>query len=87
MPHAEGVVLALRAGRERRESSVLLDGMEPIAPPGEHLVRVGLMTDIPHEQVPRGVVDVVQGDGELDRAEPRREMTTAGTDGLDEELP
>src|SRR5215469_2958211 len=86
MPDAEGVVLALPARRERGEPAVLLDRVQPVAPAGEHLVWVRLVTDIPYQQVPRGLVHVVQRNGELDRSEARREVTTAGADGLDEEL-
>ncbi len=83
---AEGVVLALRARRERREPAVLLDRMQPFAPSGEHLVRIGLMPDVPDQEVPRGLIHVVQRNGELDRSEPSREVTAASADRLDEEL-
>jgi hypothetical protein len=38
--------------------------------PGQHLVRIGLVTDVPDEAVVRRVEDVVQRDREFDRAEP-----------------
>src|SRR5690606_1625817 len=41
---------------------------------GQNLVRIGLMPDIPDQTVFRGVIDVVQGDGQLDYAESGAEM-------------
>ena len=75
--------LSARDGKWR-EAAVLLDGVEPVAPAGEHLVRIGLVADVPHQPVARRVEDVVQRDGELDRAEPRGEMSAARGDGLDQ---
>ena len=40
-----------------------------VAPAGEDLVRIGLVADVPDEAVVRRVEDVVQRDGQLDRAE------------------
>ena len=81
---AEGVVFAFGARRERREPAALLDGVELVAPAGEHLVRIGLVADVPHQPVARRFENVVQGDGELDRAEPRGEMSAARGDALDQ---
>src|SRR4029077_5475610 len=84
--HAEGVVFALGAAWEGRESAVLLDGVQPIPTPGEYLVGVGLMADVPDEPVARGVEDVVQSDRQLHGAEAGGEMPAAGADALDEKL-
>ncbi len=86
MSYAERVVLALRTGGERRKSAVLLDGVQPVAAPGEHFVRVGLVTDVPDQPVARGVEHVVQSDRQLDRAEARGEMAAARADAVDQEL-
>ena len=84
---AEGVVLALGAARKRGEPAVALDGVQPVAPAGQHLVRVGLVADVPHQPVVRRVVHVVQREGELDGAEARREMTAHLAHGLDQVAP
>ena len=84
MADAEGVVFAFGARRERREAAALLDGVEPVAPAGQHLVRIGLVADVPHQAVVRRVEDVVQRDGELDRAEARGEMSAARGDAADQ---
>ncbi len=65
--------LSVRVGK-RREAAVLLDGVQLLAPPGQHLVRIGLVADVPDDAVVRRVEDVVQGDGQLDRAESGREV-------------
>ena len=87
MADAEGVVGAFAAGRKGRQAVALLDGVQPVAPAGQHLVRVGLVADVPDQAVLGGVEDIVQCDGQLDRAQPGGEMAAAGADGLDQELP
>ena len=72
--------------RERREAALVLDRLEPVAPAGEHLVRIRLVADVPDQSIARRVVDVVQRDGQLDRAETGREMAAHLADGLDEKL-
>ena len=44
--------LSARA-REGREAAVLLDGVQPVAAAGQHLVRIGLVADVPHQPVVR----------------------------------
>ena len=77
---AEGVVLAFRAGREGREAARLLDRVQAVAPPGQHLVRIGLVADVPDQPVVRRVEDIMQGDGQLDRAQAGGEMAAARAD-------
>ena len=86
VPHAKSVVLALATRREGRKPAILLDRMQTFAPAREYLVRVGLMADVPHEAVARGVVDVMQRDGELHRTQTRGEVTATGADAVDQEV-
>ena len=72
--------------RERREPAVLLDRVQLLAAAGQHLVRIGLVADVPDQAVVRRVVDVVQRDGQLDRAQAGGEMPAARADGLDQEF-
>ncbi len=74
MRGAERVVLALRALGEARQAAALTQGADAIAAPGEDLVRIGLMPDVPDQTVARRVECVVQGDRQLDDAETRPEM-------------
>ncbi len=78
--------LSLRVGKGR-EAAVLLDGVQQFAPPGQHLVRIGLVTDVPDQPVIRRIEHVVQRDGQLDRAQARGEMAAPRADALDQELP
>ena len=84
MADAERVVRALAALRKRRESSPLAYRTHPVAPSGEDLVRVALVPHVPDDPVMRGVVQVMEGDGELDRAETGREMAAGQGDALDQ---
>ena len=83
---AERVVLAFEAARERREPALELDRLQPVAAAGQHLVRVGLVADVPDQAVVRRVEDVVQRDRQFDRAEAGGEMTAHLADRLDQEF-
>ncbi len=80
MRRAEGVVLALAALGEAGEAAALAQGPDAVAPPGQHLVRIGLVADVPDQPVARRVEDVVQGDGELDDAQARAEVAAGHRD-------
>ena len=86
----EGVVGALVALRERRDAFPLAHRVHPVAPARQDLVGIALVSHVPDDPVVRGVVQVVEGDGELDRPEPGREMAAGPRDAVDEvpaELP
>jgi hypothetical protein len=59
----------------------------PKASWGEELVDVGLVADVPDEEVARRIEDVVEGDGQLDSAEGGAEVTTVDGDDADQLLP
>jgi hypothetical protein len=84
--HAKRVVLVFVARRERRQPAALLDAVEAIAPPGEHLVWIGLVAHVPHEPVVRRVEDAVQCHGEFHRAEAGAEMSAARGHAADQVL-
>ena len=86
VPGAEGIVLALVPGEEPRESALLADGRESVAAPGEQLVRVGLVPDVPDDAVTGGIEDPVQGNGQLDRAERCPQVATVASDDVDQFL-
>ena len=75
MAGAEGVVFAFRAFGEARKAAALAQRANAGAPPGQDLVGVGLMADVPDDAVGRGVEYVVERHGQLDDAEPGSEMT------------
>jgi hypothetical protein len=62
---AHDVVLGLEDRAEGGEPLVLADRVEAILATGEHLVRVGLMTDVPEDLVPGRVEQAVKGHGQL----------------------
>jgi hypothetical protein len=79
---AEGVVFALVAAREAADAAELAQRPHLVAPAGEDLVRVGLVTDVPDQAVVRRVEDVVQRDRELDGAEVGRQVAAGARDRL-----
>ena len=74
MSRDKGVVRALVRLREAGEPSVLAQREKALPAPCDYLVRIALVADVEDDAVARGVVDPVQRDGELYRAEIRREM-------------
>ena len=66
--------------------SLSLIVLQPLAPAGQHLVRIGLVADVPDQPVVRRVEDIVQRDGEFDRAEAGGEMTAHLADRVDQVL-
>ncbi len=83
MPRAERIVGRFLALGEAREAVLLADAEHPVAPPGEDLVRISLVADVPDQTVLRRVEDIVQRDGQLDHAEPRTEMAAGDRHGFD----
>jgi hypothetical protein len=61
----EQVVLALPRRRITAQSPLGPQSVEAVGPPGEQLVGVDLMADVPDEAVAREVENVMQGDGQL----------------------
>ena len=84
MTDAESVKFTLCAGRERRESLILLDRREPIATAREDLVRIRLMSDIPDQPVVRRLEHVMQRHRQFDSAQARRKVSALAADGLDQ---
>ena len=85
----KGSYSLLRTLGEARQAAALAQGADAVAPAGQDLVGVALVPDIPYQDIFRRVEQVVQGDGELDHAEPGPEMA-AGVghriDGLGAQL-
>ncbi|GJE67749.1 hypothetical protein LNAOJCKE_4982 [Methylorubrum aminovorans] len=69
MRRAEGVVLALGALGETGQAAALAERADAIAPSGEDLVRVALVSDVPDDAIVGGVEHVVQRHGEFDHAQ------------------
>ena len=58
----------------------------PVTPPGENLVRVGLVADVPEDLVLRGVEQAVEGDSELAGPEVSAEVSADLPDHVDDQL-
>src|SRR5262249_49568422 len=70
--------------RKAGKTASLAHGAHAIAPAGENLVRVGLVTDVPDEPIRRRVEHVVKGDGELHDAQARAEVPAGQRNGMDQ---
>ncbi len=85
MRGAEGVVFALATTRKAGRTAPLAQPAHLLAAPGQDLVGIGLVPDIPDHAIAGRVVCVVQGDGQLDRAEVGRQVTAGLGDGFEQE--
>ncbi len=86
MAGAEGIVFALGAAGEAGKPRFLAQGADAVAAAGQHLVRIGLVADIPDQPVVRRIEDGVQGNGQFDDAKAGAEMAARDGDGVDDFL-
>ena len=82
----EQVVGRLLGVREAAETVGLTERPEAVLAPREHLVRIRLMGDVPHQLVPLEVEDPVQRDGQLHDPEVRPEVPAGLLDRVEEEI-
>ena len=83
---AHDVVRRLLARAERRQPAVLADARQLVAAAGQHLVRIGLVADVPEDLVARRVEHAVQRDRQLAGAEVRAEVAADLADRVDDVL-
>src|SRR3546814_16860391 len=87
MRSAEGVVLALRPLGEAAEAAALAQGADSVAPPGQYLVRIALVADIPDQLVVGRVEHIMDRRGQLHHAQPGPQMAAGHADGGNHFLP
>ena len=83
MRRAKRVVGAFRALCEAGEAAALAQRADAVAPPGEDLVRIGLVADVPDQDVVRRLIDVMEGHRQLDHAQARAQVSAGLGDRLD----
>ena len=83
MGGAKGVVLAFGPAGEAGEATALAQRADPVAPPGQYLMRIGLVTDVPNQFVIGGIEDVMQGNRQLDHAETGSKMAARNCNRVD----
>ena len=79
----EGVVLAFGAFGKAGQAAPLTQRSNAVAPPGQYLVRIGLVPDVPDQFIARSVEDVVQRNREFNNAQARPKMASSHRDGVD----
>ncbi len=82
MRRAERVVFAFRTLGEARQPAALAQGLDPVPATGQDLVGIGLVAHVPDQAVARGVVDIVQGDGQLDHAQAGAQVPAGDRHGV-----
>lgn len=87
MPDPKGVIFALAAVGEGADAVAAADAGHPVFAPRQDLMGIGLMPHVPDQFVGRGVEHVMQGHGQLHRAQSRRKMPAGHAHRLGQELP
>ncbi len=76
MRRAKRIIWAFRPLGETRQPALLPQGPDPVAPPSQDLVRIGLMADIPDDPVFRRIEHRVQSHRQFDNPQPGPQMAT-----------
>ena len=84
MARAERVIFTLVTLKKTRQSALLANGRELVAPIGEDFVGVGLMADVPDQLIFRGIKHIVQGNSELYSAKAGSKVPTCSRRHLDQ---
>jgi hypothetical protein len=84
VPSPEGVVFAFSPLEEAREAILLTQRLQAILAPGEQLVRIALVPDVPHELVARRLERVVQRNRQLDDTQPRADVAAGARADVDQ---
>jgi hypothetical protein len=80
---AERIILALAPLGEAGQASAHAQRADTVTPPGDDLVRIALMADVPDQPVIGRVEDVVERNGELDHAKPCAKVPARDRNGRD----
>ncbi len=83
----EGVVGTFAHLGEAAQPVQLAEGIETVPTTGQQFVGVGLMAHVPNQLVLGRIQDVMQGDGQLHRAEARRQMAARSGHHVDDRPP
>ena len=74
MRGAERVVFALRPLGEAGKAAALPQCADALASPGQDLVRIGLVSDVPDQPISRCIEHIMQRNGQFDHPEPCAQM-------------
>jgi hypothetical protein len=76
MARPKDVVLRFITSQKSAQASILLNGWQLLAPSGEDLVCVSLMTNVPDKSISRSVKRVVKSYCQLDRSQGSTSVAT-----------
>ena len=83
MRRTERIIGALRPFGEATQTTLFAQRANAVAPPGQDLVRIALMRDVPDQLVARRVEHGVQRNGQFHHAETRAQVTARLADRTD----
>ncbi len=84
MRGAERIVFAFCALGETGKTARLTQRADAVAAARQNLVRIGLVTNVPDQPIPRRIEEIVQSDRQLDDAEPGAQVAARLRNGVDQ---
>ena len=87
MRRAERIIVGFGPLGEARQPATLAQGADAVAPPGQYLVRIALVADIPHQLVARRIEHIMDRGGQFHHAQARPQMATRHAHGGNHFLP
>ena len=87
MSRHERIVLTLHRTRERCQSLELSVRVEPVPTTCQYLMRISLMTHVPHHLIHRRVEHIVYRHRQLYRTQRRRQVTRIMAQLIDNKIP
>ena len=85
MSGGKGVVFALADARKAGQPAALAQMSEPLAPPGQYFMHIGLMPHVEHNAILGLAEHILQRQRQLDHAQIGREMSALLQHRLDQQ--
>ena len=82
MRSSKAIELAFTASWKTTQTMALTQGRHLVASTSQNFVRIGLVSNVPHDSVMRRVEDIVQSNGQFNRAQVGTQMSTRLRDAL-----
>src|SRR4030095_6260675 len=87
MTYAKCIVLAFTTLGKTADTAVLSVRNKNIAPAGQYVMTIGLVTSVPHQLIIRSIIDIMECRGELHHAEACPKMTAMNAYNINDVLP
>ena len=80
--NTQNIIFTLFTPRESMQPVFMADGVNAVTAPGQDLVRIGLVADIPDQVIKRSLIDIMECHGQFNRAQTGGEMPAGTADAV-----